>query len=823
VEVTLAELDINDKGQVAAVHASGEIRRRLLDMGLVKGVKFKVLRKAPLGDPIEIFLKGFNLSLRVKEASTILVEKIGRLGDASPMEKKGAQQHSAPSEPAICSAKKRARANKKEIRVALLGNPNSGKTSLFNALAGASRRVGNFSGVTIEKHEGTVILDGYAITLIDLPGTYSLTAYSPEELIARNYIIEENPDVVIDVVDGSSLERNLYLTTQVMELEADMIVALNMFDEVEKGKIQIDIKQLQRLLGSHIVPTSATKKTGIQSLFSHIIRVYEKQIFIKKNKLSYRLEIEDDICDICALIGAEKQLEKYNSRWLAIKLLENDKEVYSLIKDYPIWIQIEMILQKSLAEFKKKYKSDPEISITEDRHAFIHGALQETVQVSLREKKSVTEKIDAILINRVLGFPIFLATMWFVFQFTFRLGEAPMGAIESIFAMLSTLMSASLPEGLMRAIVVDGIIAGVGGVLVFLPNILLLFIALAFLEGTGYMARAAFVVDKLMHKVGLHGKSFIPMMTGFGCSIPAIMATRTLKNNADRLTTAMIIPFMSCGAKLPVYVLLISAFFSKQAAGNVLFGIYIFGFVVAMISAKIIKTGLFKGESEPFVMELPPYRIPTLQSILMQARSKAFMYLKKAGTIILAASVIIWAASNYPKDSEAIKQYEAQAYVAVTNQSLSVLQKESEILALKHQLKTKQIEYSIAGRVGKLIEPVIKPLGFDWKIGVALSTGLAAKEVVVSTLSTIYSVGDIGDGSKDLANRLKNDPSFTMATALSLMIFVLLYIPCVAALSVFRKESGSWKWVWIYGVYSISVAWLFSFLVYRMALLFGLG
>ncbi|MFC1771037.1 ferrous iron transport protein B [Candidatus Margulisiibacteriota bacterium] len=707
----------------------------------------------------------------------------------------------------------------KEIRVALLGNPNSGKTSLFNALVRTNQRVGNFSGVTIEKYEGHINYGGYKIKFIDLPGTYSLTAYSPEELIARNYIIEEKPDVVVDVVDGSSLERNLYLTTQVMELETNMIVALNMFDEVEKEGINIDFKLLQKLFGSHIVPTSAVKKTGIQSLLSHIVRVYEKQIYIKKNKLSFRLELEDKINEICGIVESEKQLEKYHSRWLAIKLLENDKEVYKLIKEFPIWIQIEAVIQKSIAEFKAKYRSDPETSITEDRHAFINGALLETVKFPITKKKSLTEKIDSILINRILGFPIFLGIMWLVFQFTFKLGEAPMEWIESLFGLLSKAVAAFVPEGIVQSILVDGIIAGVGGVLVFLPNILLLFIALAFLEGTGYMARAAFVVDKIMHKVGLHGKSFIPMMTGFGCSIPAIMATRTLKNWGDRLTTIMIIPFMSCGAKLPVYVLLISAFFSTNVAGNMLFGIYIFGIVVALLSAKLLKKSLFKGESEPFVMELPPYRIPTLKSILIQAKIKAAMYLKKAGTIILAASIIIWIAGNFPQNKILEAKYERQIQTITTNQELAKERKAELVSQLELQNQSEQLEYSIAGRLGKVIAPVIKPLGFDWRIGIALTTGIAAKEVVVSTLGTIYSLGAVDEESVDLAQKLQDDPNFTRATALSLMVFVLLYIPCIAAIGVFKKETGSWKWIGIYALYSTSVAWVFAFFVYRLALI----
>ncbi|MDD5457677.1 MAG: ferrous iron transport protein B [Candidatus Margulisbacteria bacterium] len=713
---------------------------------------------------------------------------------------------------------------KKEIVVALAGNPNSGKTSLFNELVGTNQKVGNWAGVTIEKYEGTVIHKGYSIRFIDLPGTYSLTAYSPEEVITRNFIIEKKPDVVVNVVDGTSLERNLYLTVQLMELKTNLILALNMFDEVEKAGIKIDIKQLQNLLGSHIVPTSAVKKTGLKSLLDHIVRVYEHDIIIAKNKVVFSEQIEGKIDALEKLLEQEPQLSgKYPVRWLAIKLLENDTQVYNLIKDYPIWIKALKILHGSSSEQDSPEEPDLETAITDDRNSFIRGALRETMVISARKKKSVTERIDSVLINRVLGIPIFLLIMWCVFSFTFKLGEAPMGWIEFFFKWLANSVSAVLPQGFLRSIIVDGIIAGVGGVLVFLPNIILLFIALSFLEGTGYMARAAFVIDKVMHKVGLHGKSFLPMITGFGCSIPALMATRTLKNRGDRLVTMMIIPFMSCGAKLPVYVLLISAFFPPAMAGNVLFAIYIFGVLIAIISARLLKSTILKGCSEPFVMELPVYRLPTIKSILIQSLLKAQMYIKKAGTTILLASLIIWLASNYPQSAKISVETGTSEQQVNNSITLSSGQKAVAIQKLENNKASRQLEYSASGKAGKLIEPLIKPLGFDWRIGVALISGLAAKEVVVSTLGTIYSLGEADEKSVNLATRLRHDPGFSKAAALSLMVFVLLYIPCIATIMVFKKESGAWKWVGIYSVYALSVAWISSFIVYRIALLLGLG
>jgi len=688
---------------------------------------------------------------------------------------------------------------KKEIIVALAGNPNSGKTSLFNGLVGTHQKVGNFSGVTIEKYEGTLTYKNYKIKIIDLPGTYSLTAYSPEELIARNYIIEEKLDVVINVVDGTNLERNLYLTTQLMELETNLIVALNMFDEVKKQQIQIDIDQLETLLGSHVIPTNAVKKSGLNNLLDHVVRVYTGKITIAKNKLSFSADIEKRIDTLVQLIETDKFLsKKHHCRWLAVKLLENDQEVYSLVKERAVWMKIEKVLLKFIADHEKEYKEEIEIAITGDRNAFIRGALAETVVFPKEMQETLTDRIDAILINRMLGLPIFFAIMWGLFQFTFKLGEAPMGWLEKCFEFLAMIMIKIIPEGYLQSVIVDGIIAGVGGVLVFLPNIILLFLGLAFLEGTGYMARAAFVVDKVMHKVGLHGKSFIPMITGFGCSVPAFMSTRTLKNKADRLVTMMIIPFMSCGAKLPVYILLISAFFSPDHAGNVLFGIYLLGISIAIISAKILKTSLFQNKSEPFVMELPPYRMPTFRSLLMQMWLKAYMYLKKAGTIILTASVIIWCASNFPVNKNIDKKYAGQ----------------------ENLIRQEQLAYSVSGRAGKLIEPVIRPLGFDWRIGIGLVSGLAAKEVVVSTLGTIYSLGETDESSVDLAQKLQADPKFDIATALSLMVFVLLYMPCIAATTVFHKEAGEKKWTVIYISYSIAVAWIMAFITYRIASLF---
>ena len=810
----LSEMKVGDKGEILSVQAKGEIRRRILDMGLISGVKFKVVRVAPLGDPIEIRLRGFHLSLRKEEAATISVLIKGHLGDGIPMRKHG-PLHSP------FRHKNNNNGNRKDISVALVGNPNSGKTSIFNLLVGSNRQVGNFTGVTVEKYEGIIKYKGYSIKVIDLPGTYSLSAYSPEEVITRNYLLKEKTDVVVDVVDGSNLERNLYLTTQIMELGTDMLVALNMYDEVKKAEINIDFKQLQILLGSHVIPTSAVSKTGFTSLLDHIIRVFEGKITISKNKLVYSHKMEEIISDLEIVILKDKKISSgFNTRWFAIKLLENDQLVHEIVKESSLLDEVKTLLQEASLYYSEKYRSDTELIITEDRHSFIRGAMKETVNETDKVKISITDKIDSVLLNRIMGLPIFIGIMWLIFQFTFTFGNPFVELIESFFNYAGSQVSAILPPGIFRSLIADGVIAGVGGVVVFIPNIILLFLAIALLEGSGYMARAAFVIDKVMHKAGLHGKSFIPMLTGFGCSVPAIMATRTLKNRSDRIVTMLIIPFMSCGAKLPVYILLIGAFFPANIAGNILFGIYMFGVMIAIISAKIIKKAFFKGASEPFVMELPPYRMPTLKSMFYQTSFKAKMYLKKAGTVILLASILIWGASNFPKDDYLEDQFITAKADVLEKSEISDMQKGRMIEALEYKKRSGQLEYSIAGRIGKFIEPGISPLGFDWRIGVALTAGFAAKEIVVSTLGTIFSLGEVDERSEDLEKSLREDPAFSVPTALSLMIFVLLYVPCIAATSVFHKESGSWKWTRFYIFYTIVVAWIMSFLVYRGALLF---
>ncbi|MDD3965685.1 MAG: ferrous iron transport protein B [Candidatus Neomarinimicrobiota bacterium] len=702
-------------------------------------------------------------------------------------------------------------ADDKQIFIALAGNPNSGKTSIFNCLAGANQKVGNFSGVTVEKVEGSFRHRGYTIRLVDLPGTYSLSPYSPEEKVARDFILFQKPDMVVNIVDATNLERNLVLTTQLMDLEVELLIVFNMIDEVEKQKTKIDYRQFEKLFGAHVIPVSAITQFGIRDLLDHIVDIKSGKIETLKYKHQYSDGIEEDIRALSDAIAGRTAWKHLPTRWLAIKLIEHDPDIIAMLKPFPCWASIEESIGSTREKILRFEKKDAEVLLAEERMAFIRGAIKETVVNDEEQRESLTEKIDNILLHRFLGLPVFLLIMYAIFQFTFRLGEYPMLWIDRFFQLITRSLDALIPASMLKSILLDGIIAGVGGVLVFLPNILILFFCISLLEATGYMARVAFVMDKLMHRLGLHGKSFIPMITGFGCTVPALMAARTLRNRGDRITTMMVVPFFSCGAKLPLYTVVISAFFAPSMAGNVLFGIYIFGVLIGLISARLLKSTAFKDESEPFVMELPPYRKPSARSMLSQTWIRAYMYLKKAGTVILLASVIIWFAGTYPKNAELHRHYESLRQQAA-----------ADIVSLDRQEKAQQLPYSFAGRIGKFFEPLSRPLGFDWRLNIALINGLAAKEIVVSTMGTIYAIGDVDSDFRTLAESLRSDPHYSKATGLSFMIFVLLYVPCIASVAVFFRESSSKKWTFLFVLYTLSVAWLGAFAVYQISTLLGL-
>jgi len=703
------------------------------------------------------------------------------------------------------------------IVIALAGNPNSGKTTIFNNITGSRQHVGNYPGVTVEKKEGWVKHRGVEITVIDLPGTYGLSAYSPDELVARNVIIEEKPDLIINVADASNLERNLYLTTQLKELEIPMVLVLNMADVAERNQIALNYELLSQLLGMPVVRAVGTRNEGTVAILDATVDVLRGQRSPRERLVRYRQEIEEEIVRLQAVLAAEGSLKTpaeaaasgtsreyvYPARWTIIKLLEKDHELIKKVQSFSFSEDLLEQVEQSRQRIRRLQGDDPEMTLVEDRYAFIRGVCREACQVSVVNRASLTEKIDNIILNRILGIPLFLGMMWLLFQLTFTLGAPLMDWIDIGVSALGDWVNGQMAEGMLQSLVVDGIIGGVGGVLVFLPNILLLFLGIAFLESTGYMARAAFVMDEVMHKAGLHGKSFVPMLIGFGCTVPALMASRTLENPRDRLVTMLVTPLMSCGARLPVYTLLIAAFFTPRVGGNILFSLYLIGVVLAIIMARVFRTWLLPGETEPFVMELPIYRLPTLKGVLIHMWERAWLYLKKAGTIILAISIIMWGLFTFPTADKNGHEFQSPGV---------------------------QMENSYAGRVGKAIEPVLRPLGFDWKTGVALLAGFGAKEVVVSTLGTLYSIenedaltGEEEPVVKSFAQRAKEQSGYTPLVAYVLMIFTLIYVPCMATIAVIKRETNSWKWPAFTIGYTTVLAWVVSFLVYQGGLLIGIG
>ena len=712
----------------------------------------------------------------------------------------------------------------KKITIALAGNPNCGKTTIFNDLTGARQHVGNYPGVTVEKKEGNLKYKGYEIKVVDIPGIYSLTAYSIDEIIARNFIVEEKPDVVIDIVDTSNLERNLYLAVQFMELKVPLIIALNMADIAEKQGLKIDRKSFSKILGVPLVFTVATKSQGLNELLDEVIKMVETKAKPEESVIDYGKEVHLELDKLKNILTQDKELTKnYPSEWLSLKLLERDAEVTKRVRDSLYSDKIMTQVEKSITQLKNIFGDSPEAIIADRRYGYISGACREAVKKNPEERQILSDKIDQVLVNRVLGLPIFLTLIWLLFNFTFKLSGPLMGFIEMGQGWLGNLFGGLLPDGsAIQSLIVDGIIGGVGSVLIFVPIIFLLFLAMAFLEDTGYMARAVFIMDKLMHKIGLHGRSFIPMLLGFGCTLPAIMATRTIEDKNDRFVTMLVVPFISCGARLPVYALLIGAFFIERISGNILFSLYILGMVVAILMAKILRKYLFKGEAAPFVMELPPYRIPTIKGLLMHMWERGVIYLKKAGTIIFVGVLIIWVLSNFPWSPNYSKDYDTLIEQAQNNEEI--------ITQLENERAFEKLEMSYAGKMGKAIAPIFKPLGFDdWKLSVGLIGGFVAKEIVVGTLGTLHSVGEADEESENLRQKLQSQTRpdgskiFNPLVAYSIMIFVLLYIPCIAVIAAVKRETNSWKWPIFMVFYTTGVAWIASFIVYQGGRLLGLG
>ena len=775
----------------------GSFRKRIVEMGFVRGNEVKVILNAPLRDPIEYEIIGYKISLRREEAAKIEViseaeaKKILTENEARPaLEANETEDSYIQREMSSLAAERR-----KEIRVALVGNPNCGKTSLFNMASGSHEHVGNYSGVTVDAKVGNFEYGGYHFKIVDLPGTYSLSAYSPEELYVRRHLIEEIPDVVINVVDASSLQRNLYLTTQLIDMNLKVVMALNMYDELEARGDKLDIKQLGYLLGMPIVPTVSRVGEGLEALFDKVIQIDENSDphIGRHIHINHGAELEQSIDRLKVLIQKNQDIRyKYSTRFLAIKYLENDKEVEAVVEKLPNRDEIITARFQEQHRIDEMLQSSAESALVDAKYAFVQGALAETFEPYQGKKKrtTLTDKIDALVTHKWAAFPLFLLVLYLVFNGTFLIGEYPVKWIEMLVAQFGAFVSSMMTDGWFKDMIVDGVIGGVGSVLVFLPNILLLYFFISILEDSGYMARAAFIMDKLMHKIGLHGKSFIPMIMGFGCNVPAIIATRTIESPKSRLITTLIIPLMSCSGRMPVYILIAGAFFHKNA-GLVMLGLYALGILIAIIGAKILSY-FFREDDLPFVMELPPYRVPTAKSIFRHTWVKGKQYLQKMSGIILICSIVIWFLGYFPNNE-------------------------------KYETAQQQQEHSFIGYVGRAMEPALKPLGFDWRMGVGIVAGVGAKELVVSTLGVMYADDEpvVAESNAD-ETRLQRAliKSVTPAGALAYMVFILLYFPCIATFIAIKSETGGWKWALFTAVYTIVLAWIMAFATFHIASLF---
>jgi ferrous iron transport protein B len=816
--ITLYDLAEGEEGIILKIKGRGQFRQRLSEMGFVVGKKVSVIKKAPLRDPVEYRIMGYHISLRNSEAQLILVERGG-----------AGKEFSLSNGTLVSETEDDSWIEKtKNIQVALIGNPNSGKTTLFNYASGSREKVGNYAGVTVDSKEGLYRQSGYIFSIVDLPGTYSIKSFSPEEIFLRNYIFENKPDIVVNIVDASNPERNLYLTTQLIDMGVQIVIALNMYDELEKKGDVLDFVSLGKLLGVPVIPTVSSRGRGVKELFDKVIEVYEnRDPAVRHIHINYGTEIENSIRAIQSKIKIEENRAFTNiisARYLAIELLEDDKEFSADISRCINAAEIISFAEKEKLKLEKFFSDPVETAITDLRYGFISGALKETLKPNKIKKAGRTKKIDNYLTNKYLGIPIFIFFMWLTFFTTFKLGSYPKHWMELGIGRLSGFLSVRLPGGILKDFLTEGILGGVGGVIVFLPNIVILFLFISFMEDTGYMARAVFIMDKFMHKIGLHGKSFIPLFMGFGCNVPAIMATRIIESRRDRMITMLITPFMSCSARLPVYILFISAFFSKNQ-GLVLFMIYILGVLFAILSALFLRKVFFKSAEIPFVMELPPYRIPTVRSIFRHVTFRTSLYLRKIGGIILIASVVVWVLSNFPRDTKLSRDY-AGEIIRVEKSDLAQGEKEQAVKKLIMEQKDEKQSSSFMGILGRTIQPVMKPLGFDWRLTVSIISGLAAKEVVVSTMGVLFQAdGNTGPGS--LVEKLRSQQNssgrnlFSPLIAISFMLFVLTYFPCMGVVAAIRRESGNWRWPAFIVLYTTGIAWVLSFLVYQTGGLLG--
>ncbi len=769
---------------VVKILGHGAFRKRVMEMGFVKGHEVKVLLQAPLRDPVKYTIMGYEVSLRRSEANLIEVE---------PLET--AVEHRIEARTNCADP-----GHGQLINVALIGNPNCGKTSLFNIAAGAKEHVGNYSGVTVDAKKGHFEYCGFRFNIVDLPGTYSLTSYSPEELYVRKYLVDETPDVIINVVDSSNLERNLYLATELIDMDSKMVIALNMYDELRKSHAQLEYEVLGGMIGVPMVPLVARTGEGVDALFDAVISVYEdKNKDVRHIHVNLGPDIEKMVRVLIDAIKADGGVDQHFSpRYLAIKLLEGDPQSQELVGKSPNGQDIIAKRDMLLADYGLEHPDqDIQSQIAAEKYGFISGALAETFKSGDESNVSASRIIDTFVTSKLFGFPLFFLVMFVIFWATFSIGQYPMDWIDSGVSWLSSLINDIMPDGMLKDLIADGIVGGVGGVIVFLPNILILYFCISFMEDSGYMARAAFIMDKVMHRIGLHGKSFIPLIMGFGCNVPAIMASRSIESRTSRIITILINPFMSCSARLPIYVLLIGTFFPEHPT-LVFMSLYIGGVLVAMLTARLLRKFYFKDDETPFVMELPPYRIPTLKSSLRHTWAKGEQYLKKMGGIILVASAIVWALNYFPLSSHDKPEQHTEAIS-------------------EHD--------SYLEMAGKAINPVMEPLGFHWRGSVAALAGVPAKEIVVSTLGVLYT-GDEAEDNVRLGKRLEAEnpvtgkPDFDSANALSFLVFILLYCPCIATVTAIVRETGSWRYGAFSVIYNTAVAWVLAFVVYRIALLF---
>lgn len=826
----LTELKTGQEAIITRVKGIGAFRKRIMEMGFLVGKEVVAIRKAPMQDPVEYYIMGYHVSLRNSEAELIEVELISEDYVVPPV----ISQDSIEGD-----LLEYYQVNEK-LNVAFVGNPNSGKTTLYNKISNSNEKVGNYAGVTVDIKETEITKLNTRYKLTDLPGTYSLTAYSPEEIFIRDFITHQLPDVVVNVIDATNLERNLYLTMQLIDMDIKVVIALNMYDELQYNGDKLDYETLGRLIGIPIVPTVASRGRGIHNLLAKIKEVaYDQSKTHRHVHINYGENIENAI----RLIREEFEntedktiFYRLSKRFLAIKLLEKDVEAIELIKDFSNYESLHNIVEKQIELVENQLNDDTENIITNAKYGFISGALKETYFPKEKDKKSRTQIIDNVLTHKFWGIPIFFLFMFVTFFSTFTLGEYPMQGIEWIVEQISIFVNKAMPDGMLKDLLVQGIIGGVGGVIVFLPNILILYLFISLMEDTGYMARAVFIMDKAMHKIGLHGKSFIPLIMGFGCNVPAIMGTRIIESRKDKMITMLIIPFMSCSARLPVFILLISAFFQNHKT-LILFSLYAFGIILAAIGALIFRKIFFKKEDLPFVMELPPYRTPTSRNIVYQMLKRTGYYIKKIGGVILVASIIIWALGYFPKNfkgseiyANKIEQLESEKLLLESQtpdnvHNIQIIDDSISNLKWEHSMLQQQNSY--IGKIGKFVEPIVRPLGFDWKMSIALITGIAAKEVVVGTMGVLYHSKE--ESETDLTIKLKDEkfvhgpkagqPVYSPLVALSLMLFILIYFPCVGVIATIRKESGHWKWAIFVEVFTTALAYFVSLMVYQIGLL----